>query len=379
MKNYKSPFTEHLKIDWVNAIFLVSSPIAAVLSCIWLFSTREVPFTTYLLAYFMLMATGMSITMGYHRLFSHKAYEAAWPIRLFTLLFGAASFQNSARRWCSDHRYHHQYVDTNRDPYNIKQGFWHAHMGWIFFKPDPPPTYENVPDLMEDPLVTFQENHYLWLAIVMGLVFPMAVGSLWGDAMGGLILGGIVRLVVNHHFTFSINSFCHYLGTQPYSDQNTSRDSWILPFVTYGEGYHNFHHAFQSDYRNGVRAYHVDPGKWLIFLFSKLGLAKNLRITPDSRVLQARLRMDEKRLVHKGFAADFIIHTRVRIEEAHARFLELKKETYRLKQEKMIAMNETMVRANQRLAELKSELNQAKLGFEELLTSWSQMCAGVGV
>src|SRR5207237_639872 len=135
--------------------------------------------------------------------------------------------------------------------------------------------------------------------IFVGLVMPTVIASLWGDWLGGFLLAGVLRTVMNHHFTFSINSFAHLFGKRPYSDQNTSRDSWVLALVTYGEGYHNYHHRFPSDYRNGIKAYHWDPTKWLIRSLEKTGQTYNLRLIPNETILRAKLKMDEKRIVRK--------------------------------------------------------------------------------
>src|SRR5581483_2005009 len=115
---------------------------------------------------------------------------------------------------------------------------------------------------------------------------------------GGLFVAGIFRTVMNHHFTFSINSFAHLFGKRPYSDQDSSRDNWFLALLTYGEGYHNYHHKFPSDYRNGIRAYHWDPTKWVIKACEGV-LTYRLRKIPNTTILRARLRMDEKRIMRK--------------------------------------------------------------------------------
>lgn len=283
------------KINWANAIFLITTPIASIIGISILLWKDKLHWGTWILFGAMAIATGFSITAGYHRLFTHRSYEARWPARLFFLIFGAASFENSAKYWCSDHREHHEHVDQEEDPYNIKKGFFHAHIGWIFFKKVPPPSFENVADLMRDPLIRFQDRHYYWIAVAAGFLLPMGIGSLWGDPWGGLFLAGIARVVFNHHATFLINSFCHFVGRQPYSDKDSSKDSWLMAFLTYGEGFHNFHHSFQADYRNGYRFYHWDPTKWMIWVLAKLRLAKNLRRIPLEKIRLARIRLKEKR------------------------------------------------------------------------------------
>lgn len=283
------------KINWANLLFLSTTPLVAIIGVSILLWKGTLHWGTWILTAAMAMATGLSITAGYHRLFTHRSYEASWPLRLFFLIFGAASFENSAKHWCSDHREHHRHVDCDPDPYNIKKGFWHAHIGWIFFKKDPAHSFDNIADLLRDPLIRFQDRFYYPIAVLAGFALPMGIASLWGDLWGGLLLAGMARVVFNHHATFLINSYCHFIGKQPYSDKDTSKDSWLMAFLTYGEGFHNFHHAFQADYRNGFRFFHWDPTKWTIWILAKLRLARNLRRIPKEKILQAKLRLKEKK------------------------------------------------------------------------------------
>jgi stearoyl-CoA desaturase (delta-9 desaturase) len=138
----------------------------------------------------------------------------------------------------------------------------------------------NVRDLKQDPIVAFQHKHYYVLAIGLNVLVPLALGWLHNDLWGVFLLAGVLRLVVSHHFTFLINSFAHAFGRQPYTDENSARDNGWLAFLTYGEGYHNFHHQFAHDYRNGIRWWHWDPSKWIICSLSWVGITKKLRRTP---------------------------------------------------------------------------------------------------
>ncbi|MCG3204741.1 MAG: hypothetical protein KCHDKBKB_01457 [Elusimicrobia bacterium] len=336
----------------------------------------------------MTFATGLAITAGYHRLFSHKTYDAKWPYRLFMLLFGAAAFENTALRWSSDHRNHHKFVDTDQDPYNIKRGFFYAHMGWVMLRYDNEHRYDNVADLERDPLVMFQHKHYVWLGILVGLVFPTLFAAMWGDWFGGLFFAGIFRTVMNQHFTFCINSFAHLFGSRPYSDQNTSRDNWFLAFLTYGEGYHNYHHKFPADYRNGIQNYHWDPTKWLIKGLEHFGQTTNLRKTPNETILRAKLKMDEQRILKKiqngqpierHIPQELVVSSRQKIEEAYAHFLKLKEEYYRLKQEKIHSFHVQVAHLNERLNEIKAEIRKAQERFHLATLEWRKICGRAGV
>ena len=230
--------------------------------------------------------TGLSITAGYHRLFSHRAYKGRWPTRLFFAVFGAAACQNSAITWCAAHRYHHRDVDTDGDPYNAKRGFAWSHIGWILVQGPRHDQLDNVPDLWDDPICRWQHQHYWKIVLAVNLGIPLLIGALVGDPVGLVLFAGIARIVVVQHTTFCINSLAHMFGSQPWSDANTARDSWWLSFLTFGEGYHNYHHAFQRDYRNGPIWYNFDPTKWVIWLLSCVGLAKELTRTPHDVVIR---------------------------------------------------------------------------------------------
>lgn len=232
---------------------------------------------------------GMSITAGYHRLWSHRSYEAHSIVQFVYMLFGAMSLQNSALIWSTLHRVHHKNVDhVDKDPYSINRGFWYAHLGWMLRNyPSAAMDFKNVPDLKKNKMIMFQHNHYLAISMGMNILFPASAGLLCGDVWGFLILGGFVRLFVNHHTTFFINSLAHTWGKRPYTKENTARDNTIIAFLTYGEGYHNFHHLFQFDYRNGIKWWHFDPTKWWIGFLSLIGMAKNLKVVEKFRIKSA--------------------------------------------------------------------------------------------
>jgi stearoyl-CoA desaturase (delta-9 desaturase) len=258
---------------------------------------------------FYYIATGTSITLGYHRLFSHKAFKASWPVKLFVLLFGAAAFENSALWWSSEHRKHHKHVDTDDDPYDISKGFFWAHMGWLMFKLKPDSPTNNVQDLKKDRLVMWQHKWVHLLSFLVSFVVPALIGYGYGiymgmenpmvAALGGFLLPGVARVVMVQHATFCINSLCHMIGTRPYSTSHSARDSWIAAIFTMGEGYHNYHHEFQWDYRNGVKPWQLDPSKWFIWTLSKIGLASGLKRVPQERILLAETRETKRQVADR--------------------------------------------------------------------------------
>ena len=278
MENAAAERVEHAPINWVTAVVFTLTPLAALILVPWYGLTHGYGLSSWLLFAFLLLATGMSITAGYHRLWAHRAYQAHWIVRLFYMVFGTMALQNSVLIWASQHRTHHRFVDdVDRDPYSAKRGFWFSHIGWILRNyPSGENDFTNARDLERDPMVAFQHRWYVPLAVGLNFGIPLAFGLISGDVIGALLLGGVLRLVVNHHFTFFINSLAHMWGSQPYTDENTARDNGALAFLTYGEGYHNFHHIFQNDYRNRVRWWPYDPTKGRIATLSGLGLASRL-------------------------------------------------------------------------------------------------------
>ncbi|MFU8765253.1 MAG: fatty acid desaturase [Haliea sp.] len=273
----------------VNVVIFVGFPLLAlILVPLWGlyhgFSAAQ-----WLWALVFLYLNGLSITGGYHRLWAHKAYEAHPALKWFYALWGAGALQNSILIWASDHRRHHRHVDDNeQDPYSAGRGLWFSHMGWMLRNyPSGDNDFSNARDLQRDPIVMFQHRHYVALTTFMNLAPALLLGAILGDVIGTVLLVGLLRLVVNHHVTFFINSLAHFWGTRPYTEDNSARDNGVLAFLTYGEGYHNYHHIFQNDYRNGIRWWQWDPTKWLIAACARLGLARNLNRVPDFRIQRA--------------------------------------------------------------------------------------------
>ncbi len=279
------------KKNWTNILFLTATPILGVLGTL-LYSLRfGVTWWEPALCLAFYLAIGFSVTAGYHRYFSHKSFECHPVIQALFLFFGAMALENSLLEWASDHRNHHRYVDTDGDPYNINRGGWWAHITWIFYSNPDDSMGDNARDLRKNRLVMWQHRWSVWIGIIAGLGLPTLMGALLGHPLGGLLWGGFLRIVIVHHTTFLVNSVAHMYGTRPYSDETTARDNWMLAFVTHGEGYHNFHHKFPSDYRNGVRWFDWDPTKWLIRGLQAVGLVKNTKWTPQAMIDRARLRM----------------------------------------------------------------------------------------
>jgi len=236
----------------------------------------------------LVFVSGLAITSGYHRLYSHTSYKAHPAVEAVLLFFASLATQGSALRWCNDHRLHHAFVDTDKDPYSVKKGLFHAHMLWMFFKSneiDP----KVVADLKRNRWLEFQNKHYVLCMLASNTIVFLAVGWLLGDYFGAFLFVWWVRLLLLHHTTWCINSLAHYWGTKFYSQEHSAVDNYLISLLTYGEGYHNYHHTFSNDYRNGVRWYHFDPAKWLIWTLHKCGLAYNLKRINNERIARQLL------------------------------------------------------------------------------------------
>ena len=283
-------------INWPATLVLTLTPLLALILIPWYSWNYDFSTAAWVSFFIIFPLNGLSITAGYHRLWAHRAYEASWPVRFVLMIFGTMAVQNSILFWSAGHRNHHRFVDdVDLDPYSAKRGFWFSHIGWMLRDyPSGHLDYKNVPDLKKDKMVMFQHKHYTLLAVLTNFGIPLAIGYMSGDVWGVFLLAGLLRLVISHHFTFFINSWAHISGSQPYTDQNTARDNPVMALFTWGEGYHNFHHIFQYDYRNGVKWWHYDPTKWLIYGMSKLGLARKLRRIPRFIIEKAEVEMKFK-------------------------------------------------------------------------------------
>lgn len=281
-------------INWLNFILVVALPAFGIVSTFWV----PPQWKSVLLGLGLYVMGGISITAGYHRLWSHRAYSARTPVRIIYALFGAGCVEGSIKWWGHSHRVHHRYTDTNRDPYDARKGFWWSHMGWMLTPSNP--RYKaraDISDLADDWVVRVQHRHYLFIMVFMALILPTLIaGYFWNDYLGGFIYGGILKVFVIQQATFCVNSLAHWIGVQPFDDNRTPRDHFLTAFVTFGEGYHNFHHEFPSDYRNALKWYQYDPTKHVIKLTSKLGLAYNLKTFSQNAIEQGLIQQQQKKL-----------------------------------------------------------------------------------
>ncbi|KAG0707436.1 hypothetical protein DFH29DRAFT_1055244, partial [Suillus ampliporus] len=289
-----------VKIWWSNATFFVSTHIAAVI-CVYLRPPTTVPRETLLMAFLLWQMADFGITIGYHRLWSHRAFRANLYLRVVLAALGSSAFQGSIKWWCVPclrHRLHHRFTDDpQHDPYAATRGLFYSHMGWIFFKP----VYERVKlvdreDLDRDPGESRHVTQFL-SQFFFGYIVPIALGFMWRDPVGAFIYGGLVTRLAVWHCTFLVNSLAHWNGLQPYSDEDTSRGNMVLAILTGGEGNHNFlsiQHAFPHDYRSGPSRLDWDPSKWIIAALHFLGLIKSVRRARPEDINEARFYIHQK-------------------------------------------------------------------------------------
>ena len=369
MKDVQTP--SRRPINWTNLLFFTLTPLAAVVGLPIYYSTHEFSWGPIALLISAFVISNMSITCGYHRYFSHRSYDVNKFVEWLYVFFGSGSFQGSVLQWCTDHRRHHRQVDTDNDPYSINKGFWYAHLGWILLKETNPEHLEiKCPDLEKSAFIQFQHKHYALFATFVGFFLPGFVAMAFGMGFWtGVLFGGATRIVLSNHSTFLINSACHYFGNQPYTDKNSARDNVVMAFFTFGEGYHNFHHMFQADYRNGIRWYHWDPTKWWIQTLKLVGLASRLKVVSKEEILKARLVMEERLLISKGACNDSVAALKKKLEEAQERLRHLKTEYHRIK----LSMRrsppaEAPVAA--KVIELKAQAKIARSEFKSARRQW---------
>lgn len=361
-------------IIWTNVLlfsitFLISAIAVPYYAFTVGFTAVEIIATILCLGY-----CGMSITAGYHRLWAHKTYEAHPVLQWFFAIGGAFALQNSALHWSSDHRVHHKFVDQNdKDPYSAQRGFWFSHIGWMLREHQSQrySDYSNVRDLQNNPIVMFQHKHYLLLTVATNFGIPLFLGFLTDSYLGMLLSVGVLRLALSHHFTFFINSLAHIWGNQPYTDENSARDNGVLAFLTYGEGYHNFHHIFEYDYRNGIRWWQFDPTKWLIKSCSWLGLTRNLKICPEDRIVKAKALMQLKRAQAKAKMMPDAELLLARMEQEYALLLERMQAYYTVQKQLLQQKKDQLQLKKEQLMQQYNDFD-IRLQYSEMKQNWLQ-------
>ena len=305
------------RYNWSMVFILTAFPVIGIFGTLIYVSMYGVAYFEPILLVFFWLMSGLGITMGYHRLFAHKSYKTNVFLEWVLMIFGSIALENTILKWASDHRKHHSLSDTEKDPYSITKGFWHAHIGLIMKNTDEDNNkIVGVKDLAKKSAITFQNKYYYHIAFVGGFLVPLCIGFIYGRPLGAILWGTFLRITLVHHATFLINSLCHYTGSRTYDFFSTARDSWFVSLFTFGEGYHNYHHKFPSDFRNGIRWFAFDPSKWLISILSFFKLTRNLIRTSDSLIFRSKFDAIYDRLKKNlDNTSDYPKDLRIRIEK----------------------------------------------------------------
>lgn len=355
--------------DWVTGSFLILTPILAVITTYW--HVQVEGFNPDLLWYILVvwLITGISVTAGYHRHFAHCAYKTNKFMQFWYLIFGATAFASSALKWSTNHHDHHKYADTDKDPHSYKEGFFHAHFGWMLFKFDmnKSPKY-----LTNNKLVMWQDRNFIKIAAVMNALIVAHAWYVTGNPIGAFAIAFFGRVVYIHHGMFFINSLCHFVGSREYDPNQTAVDNPIVAIVTLGEGYHNFHHTFQSDYRNGIKWYHFDPTKWFIKFLASIGFAWDLNTVSDAALLRAKMRSKQEKHENKllkKFGEQFSFDSS-RLEDLKASVQSMQMQIDKMKKEYKLLKKQKSDEAAAKLLEMKLTIKQKKLEFRASYQAW---------
>jgi stearoyl-CoA desaturase (delta-9 desaturase) len=290
------PDAREVVVSWVTVLVGATVPLAGVVvaaALAWRYGLFGWVDLGLLLG--MYVATMIGVTVGFHRLFTHRSFEAVRPVQFILGVLGSMTFQGPLLEWVGRHRQHHQHSDDEGDPHSPHaprrcgfwgrvRAFWHAHIGWAF-APDPSDLDRYAPDLRKSRMLRAVSALFpLWAAL--GLLIPVgigyAIGGWWG-ALTGFLWGGLVRVFLGHHVTWSVNSVCHLWGTRPYESGDESRNNPVVGLLAMGEGWHNNHHAFPTSARHGLRWWQIDVGYYVIRLLAWLRLAWNVKL-PGARM-----------------------------------------------------------------------------------------------
>jgi len=315
-----------------------------------------------------MFATGIAITAGYHRLYAHRSYKTRLGVEIVLLWFATMATQGSVLRWTSDHRNHHIHVDSNKDPYSITKGFWYAHVLWIFHKPAPI-NKSLIHDLIKNKVLAFQDKYYELCLITTNVLTTLAVGFITHSYLGAFIFCWLLRMFLVHHFTWLINSLAHTWGERTYSKELSAVDNFVMALLTFGEGYHNYHHTFAHDYRNGIRWWHFDPTKWTIFTLQKARLAESLKRVNHLTIKKKLVHADKNLLFEK---LKNVVYIKRELLEAQVHELS---EKITNKLNLLQSSIETYKKSKNK--EIKKSIKELKLSLKQDWKNWYSLCDSI--
>jgi stearoyl-CoA desaturase (delta-9 desaturase) len=255
-------------------LVVVVVPFLATLLAIWLLWQRAVNWTDLALLVAFNLLAGLGITVGFHRMLTHRSFQPNPVVKFIFLVLGSMAVEGPALEWAATHIKHHAHSDREGDPHSPVEGFWHAHMGWMFNRSFADPNIY-CRNLVKDPIVVFVSRTFIFW-VILSLVIPFAIGG-WT----GLLWGGLVRIFFTHHITWSVNSVCHTFGKREFETRDQSRNEWIVGLLGLGEGWHNNHHAFPRSAFHGLHWWQFDLSGYVIWTLERVGLVRDVyRVSP---------------------------------------------------------------------------------------------------
>jgi stearoyl-CoA desaturase (Delta-9 desaturase) len=266
-----------LTIRKIVMLVVVVLPFLATLLAIELLWQRAVNWTDLALLVAFNLLAGLGVTVGYHRMLTHRSFQPHPVVKFIFLAFGSMAVEGPALEWAATHIKHHAHSDREGDPHSPVEGFWHAHMGWLFNRSFADPNIY-CRNLVKDPIVVFVSRTFIFW-VILSLAIPFAIGG-WT----GLLWGGLVRIFLTHHITWSVNSVCHTFGKREFETRDQSRNEWIVGLLGLGEGWHNNHHAFPRSAFHGLHWWQFDLSGYVIWTLERVGLARDVyRVSPAMR------------------------------------------------------------------------------------------------
>ncbi|HLZ58161.1 MAG TPA: acyl-CoA desaturase [Ktedonosporobacter sp.] len=256
-------------------LVVVVVPLLATVYAIWQLWARYVNATDVALLVAMYTISALGVTVGFHRMLTHRSFQPHPAIKFIMLVFGSMALEGPAIEWASTHTKHHAQADREGDPHSPVEGFFHSHVGWLFKDATADPKIYGR-HLLKDPIVMFvSRTFFLWA--VLSLIIPFAIGG-WQ----GLLWGGLVRIFLAHHVTWSVNSVCHTFGRREFETTDQSRNEWIVGLLAFGEGWHNNHHAFPRSAFHGLHWWQFDLSGYVIWTLERVGLVSDVyRVSPE--------------------------------------------------------------------------------------------------
>ncbi|XP_066256674.1 acyl-CoA Delta-9 desaturase-like [Euwallacea similis] len=296
LPEFKETVPRKLELVWRNIIIFAYLHVVAFYGYYLMFTSAKI--LTTIFSIFMYQLGGFGITAGAHRLWSHRAYKAKWPLRLFLTVCNTLAFENSVIEWSRDHRVHHKFSETDADPHNAKRGFFFSHMGWLLCRKHPDVISQgkkiDISDLYADPIIRFQHKYYMVLMPIVCFILPMLVPALlWNETWVNSFCLNIGRYIFTLHASWLVNSAAHMWGDKPYDKFINPAENLAVSVLALGEGWHNYHHTFPWDYKAAeLGQYSVNLSTLLIDSFAKIGWAYDLKSVSEEMV--------KKRIVRTG-------------------------------------------------------------------------------